>query len=122
MKRHFALALLWVAACPSKEGVEMNFRHDKAGGTKVATFGDDAVTAEELKQRFAEMSPYARAKYQTLESKREYVDGVARFEMLVREAQKQGLYNDPEVVETAKRVMVDRLLRKELDEKPTPVP
>jgi peptidyl-prolyl cis-trans isomerase C len=113
-------ALLLLGCKPA--GTEVNFRHSRTAGTKVATFADDAITAEELKQRFSEMSPYARARYQTVEARREYVDGVARFEMLAREAVKQGLANDPEVIETAKRVMVDRLLKKELDEKPTPVP
>src|SRR3989442_13761812 len=104
--KHFLLISMLLAACSQKEGVELNFRHEKVAGTRVATIGDDGITAEELKQRFAEMSPYARARYQTMEAKRDYVDSVARFEMLSKEAQKQGLYNDPEVLETAKRVMV----------------
>lgn len=100
----------------------MDFRHTrKAGGTPVATFGNDSITAEELKERFAEMNPYQRAGYQTLERKKEYVEGLARFELLAAEAVSRGLQSDPEVVETAKKVMVQKLIRKELDEKPTPV-
>ena len=116
-------SLFALAACNSGDGASVNFRHNKDGkGTKVATFGDDSITLEELKARLAEMSPYARARYQTLEQRKEYVDGVARFQMLAAEAQRRGLANDPEVVETAKKVMVQRLLQLELEEKPNPVP
>jgi peptidyl-prolyl cis-trans isomerase C len=115
-----ALAL---AACNQGGSGSVNFRHNKDGkGPPVATFEGDSITAEELKTRFAEMSPYARARYQTLEQKKEYVDGIARFQMLAAEAQRRGLANDPEVVEAAKKVMVQRLLKLELEEKPNPVP
>ncbi len=96
----------------------MDFHRKKPeGGKPVATWKGDSITDAELKARFAEMSPYQRARYQTLEQKKEYVDGLARFELLTQEALKRGLQNDPEVVETAKKVMVQRLLKAELDEK-----
>ncbi|MBI3184448.1 MAG: peptidyl-prolyl cis-trans isomerase [Myxococcales bacterium] len=117
----FALTL---ASCGDKPGfAQVNFRHNKDGkGTKVASFGGDFIAAEELKQRFAEMSQYARARYQTVEQRKEFVEGMVRFELLAQEAVRRGMANDPEVVEQAKRVMVQQLLRKELEEKPTPVP
>lgn len=87
----------------------------------VARFGHDAVTDAELTQRFAEMNPYARARFQTVEARRDYVDGLVRFELLAQEAIRQGLASDPEVVESAKRVMVQLLLRRELEEKASPV-
>ncbi len=100
----------------------MNFKHNKDGkGTPVATFGNDSVTAEELKQRFAEMSPFIRARYQTMEQRKEYVDGLARFELLVAEARRRGLQNEPEVVDAAKKMMVQKLIQKEFDEKKSPV-
>ncbi len=118
-----AAASLTVACGDPSGGQQINVLHNKDGrGTKVATFGNDSVTVEELKQRFAEMSPYSRAGYQTVEKKKEYVEGLARFELLAAEAARRGMLNDPEVVETAKKVMVQRLLQKELEEKPTPVP
>ena len=115
-----ALALF---ACDNSAGTAVNFRHNKDGrGTKVATFGDDSVTAEEVKARLSEMSAYARARYQTVAEKKEYVDGLARFEMLAAEARRRGLANDPEVVEQAKKVMVQKLLQSELEERPNPAP
>jgi peptidyl-prolyl cis-trans isomerase C len=70
-----------------------------------------------VSQRFKEMSPPARARFQAIEPRRDYVEGVVRFELLAREAVRQGLANDPAVVEAARRVMVQRFLKRELEEK-----
>src|SRR4051812_11218274 len=117
------MLLCLVTACDKGGAGAMDFRHKKPeGGKPVATWSGDNISDAELKVRFAEMSPYARARYQTLEQKREYVDGLARFELLSQEALKRGLANDPDVVETAKKVMVQRLLALELDNKAFTVP
>lgn len=86
------------------------------GGTWVAKYSGQEIADAELMQRFAEMNPYARARFQTVEQRREYVDGVVRFDLLAHEAIKQGLQNDPEVVEATRRVLVQQLLKHELDE------
>jgi peptidyl-prolyl cis-trans isomerase C len=120
--RRIVCSLLFLAAC---DKAAMDFRHKKPegpSGKPVASWSGDAISDVELRIRFAEMSPYGRARYQTLEQKREYVDGLARFELLAQEALKRGLANDPEVVETAKKVMVQRLLAQEMDNKSFPVP
>ncbi len=111
-----------VTGCDSNApGVaKMDFRRSApvgvTGGTWVAKFAGQTVTDAELAQRFSEMNPYARARFQTAEQRRDYVDGIARFELLAQEAVKRGLQNDPEVVEAARRVMVQQLLKKEIDE------
>ena len=62
---------LWsLAGCKGQQGDTLNFRHNKDGkGTPVATFNDDSITVEELKQRFSEMSPFLRSRYATLEQR-----------------------------------------------------
>lgn len=117
------IAALAVLACGRSNDVTLKFSRPKAqpGGKAVASFGGDAITQEELKARLAEMSPYARARYQTLEQKKEYVDGIVRFELLASEAARRNLQNDPEVVEAAKKVMVQVLLKQELEAKAVPV-
>lgn len=116
-----SLACLLILSCKNPPGVAtMDFRRtpppgaDK--GTWVTRFAGQTVTDAELSQRFSEMNPYARARFQTVEQRREYVDGVVRFELLAQEAVRRGLQNDPEVVEAARRVLVQQLLKKELDE------
>jgi len=116
------LALVLVSCQRTPAGTaEMNFRHPPGEGEKVATFNGDAITSGHLKQRFLEMTPMGRSRFQSLEQKRDYVEGLARFELLAQEALKRGLHKDPEVVHAAKQMMVQRLLRQELDDKPTPV-
>lgn len=110
-------AALLLSACNGSDDAK-KYRHNREGtGTAVATWDSDSITQEELKQRFLEMSPFARTRYQTVEARKEYVEGLARFELLAAEAAKRGLQNDPEVIETAKKVMVQKLLQKEFDEK-----
>jgi peptidyl-prolyl cis-trans isomerase C len=102
--------------------VQVDFRHATQGkGDPVATFGEDSVTTDELKRLFLEMTPMGRTRFQSVEQKREYVEGLARFELLAQEAVRRGLYSDPEVVHAAKQMLVQRLLRQELDDKPSPV-
>ncbi|MEW5742100.1 MAG: peptidyl-prolyl cis-trans isomerase [Myxococcota bacterium] len=113
------LVLLPVSGCEKPGTARVDFRRrpmpGATGGTWVARFNGETLTDQELSQRFSEMNPYARARFQTVEQRRDYVDGLVRFELLAQEAVRQGLANDPEVVETAKRVMVQALLKKELE-------
>ena len=119
--RWLSLGFFSLVACESPPGVaKMDFRRTPpvgvTGGTWVAKFSGQQLTDAELNQRFSEMNPYARARFQTVEQRRDYVDGVVRFELLSQEAVRRGLQNDPEVVEAARRVMVQQLLKKELEE------
>lgn len=123
MTRLSLLLLAFTLALPAcdKPGVaKVDFRRrplpGAAGGAWVARFSGETLTADEVQQRFAEMNPYARARFQTVEQRRDYVEGVVRFELLAQEAVKRGLHDDPEVVDAARRVMVQLLLKKELDE------
>lgn len=117
-------ALLFAACQPGPKAGEatIDLRHNRqGGGTPVATFHGDSITAEELKERFAEMNPFARARFQSADERKQFVENMARFELLAAEAVKRGLQNDPEVVHQAKTVMVQKLLQQEFDEKPMPV-
>ena len=118
--RSSLLAVLVLCGCDAPGVAKMDFRRTPppgtSGGTWVARFSGETVTDTELAQRFAEMNPYARARFQTVEQRADYVEGIARFELLSQEALRRGLQNDPEVVEAARRVMVQQLLKKELED------
>lgn len=120
MKRLALSLLTLLCACESAGVTKMDFRRTPpvgvTGGTWVAKFGTQNITDAELAARFSEMNPYARARFQTVEQRRDYVEGLVRFELLAQEAVRRNLQNDPEVVEAARRVMVQLLLKKELDE------
>jgi peptidyl-prolyl cis-trans isomerase C len=111
------IACLCACACGKGSGTPVDFSHKRLEGKPVVSWNGDAVTDAELKQRFSEMSQYARARYQAPEQKKDYAEGLARFEMLAQEAVRRGLANDPEVVATAKKVMVQKLLGQESDPK-----
>jgi peptidyl-prolyl cis-trans isomerase C len=123
--RPLALALLALASCqqaPAPGEARVDLRHtSQPGGTPVARWQGDAVTAEELERRLREMSPALRERYQAPEARREYVEDMARFELLVREALERGLHQDPEVVAIMKRALVNRLVREQWEEVPVTV-
>jgi peptidyl-prolyl cis-trans isomerase C len=111
MKTRFASVLFVVAlaACHKNE----------AKGPVVAKVGDEVITADELKHRLDETSPFLRAKYNTLDRKKEFLENLIRNELLAQEAQRQGFDKSPAVKEQMKRAMIQELIKHQLDEKLT---
>jgi peptidyl-prolyl cis-trans isomerase C len=81
-------------------------------GPVVAQGGGVVITAEELKARLDEQSPMIRARFTTVERKKEFLDNMIRFELLASAAEKNGLANDPDVQLTLKKVMVSKYYQK----------
>lgn len=88
-------------------------------GTPLATIDDVTITLGEFQERINRQSPYIRARYTSLEQKKEFLDSLIRFEVLAKEAYRRGLDKDPEVVRTMKQVMIQKLMRDEFDAKIT---
>jgi len=86
---------------------------------ELAKVDDITITVGELQALLNRESPYIRARYTSLEQKKEFLDSLIRFEVLAKEAYRRGLDKDPEVVRTMKQVMIQRLMRDELDTKIT---
>ena len=118
--RLLLLLTLPLVACeraPAPGRTVVDVRHTRQeGGTPVARWQGDMLTAEALEQRILEMSPALRERYQTPQARREYVESVARFELLAREALARGLQDDPEVLASFKRALVGRLTRQQLEQ------
>ena len=85
----------------------------------LAKIDDVTITLGELQERINRQSPYIRARYTSLEQKKEFLDSLIRFEVLAKEAARRGLDKDPEVVRTMKQVMIQKLMRDEFDAKIT---
>jgi len=98
-----AAAALALAACS---------QGPKKTGPAVATGNGITITADEFKARLEEQSPFIRARYSTLERKKEFLDNLVRFEVLAKEAERQGLDKDPEVLNTVRKVMVQKLVQR----------
>lgn len=88
-------------------------------GAPLAKIDDVTITLGEFQERINRQSPYIRARYTSLEQKKEFLDSLIRFEVLAKEAYKRGLDKDPEVVRTMKQVMIQKLMRDEFDAKVT---
>jgi peptidyl-prolyl cis-trans isomerase C len=81
----------------------------------LAKIDDVVITLGDFQDRINKQSPYVRARYTSLERKKEFLDNLVRFEVLAKEAQKRGLDKDAEVVRTMKQVMIQKLLKDEFD-------
>ena len=108
LKSFFFCTLLALAACKAQKS-----------GPVVAKVGDEKITADELKRRLDETSPFLRARYNTLERKKEFLENLIRNELLAQEAQRQGYDKSPAVKEQMKRAMIQELIKHQLDEKLT---
>ena len=86
----------------------------------VATIDGTPITVAEFQDRINKQSPYVRARYTSLEQKKEFLDTLVRFEVLAAEAKKRGYDKDPEVVRTMKQVMIQRLLKEEFESRVKP--
>src|SRR5438270_12425179 len=73
-------ATLALAACHKGE----------KSGPVVAEVGDEKITADEVRQRLNETSPFLRARYNTVERKKEFLENMVRNELLAQEAIRQG--------------------------------
>ena len=92
-------------------------KRDGNTGPVVAKVGSETITAAEFKKRLDETSPFLRARYNTVERKKEFLESLIRNELLAQEAQRQGLENTPAVREQVKRAMIQELIKKQLDER-----
>ena len=123
-------ALLSIASCQKRE----ESSHDRPGSpgktapsappqsaeemkAPLAKIDDVTITIGEFEERINRQSPYIRARYTSLEQKKEFLDSLVKFEILAKEAYKRGLDKDPEVVRTMKQVMIQKLMRDEFDSK-----
>jgi peptidyl-prolyl cis-trans isomerase C len=79
----------------------------------IARVNERAITAGEFQARLEEQPPFVRSRYATLEKKKEFLDNLIRFELLVQEARRQGLDKDPELQATLEKLMVQKLVRKQ---------
>jgi len=122
--------LLAIASCQKREEPA----HDRPGGpgktapsappqsaeemkAPLAKIDDVTITIGEFEERINRQSPYIRARYTSLEQKKEFLDSLIRFEILAKEGFRRGYDKDPEVVRTMKQVMITKLMRVELDDK-----
>jgi peptidyl-prolyl cis-trans isomerase C len=99
------LATAAILACQPQHG-------PKKTGPAVARGDGVVVTADEFKARLKEQSPIIRSRFTTLERKKEFLDGLVRFEVLAAEAERQGLLDDPDIQTSVRKLMVQKLVQR----------
>jgi peptidyl-prolyl cis-trans isomerase C len=108
------------SATPSKLPPGLPGQSEKDLAEPVATIDGAPITVAEMQDRINKQSPYVRARYTSLEQKKEFLDTLVRFEVLAREAKGRGYDQDAEVVRTMKQVMIQKLLKDEFESKVKP--
>jgi peptidyl-prolyl cis-trans isomerase C len=86
----------------------------------LATVDGLVITLGDFQAQLGQQSAYVRARYASLEQKKEFLDTLIKFELLAKEALRRGFDKDPEVVRSMKQVMIQKLLRDEFETKLTP--
>jgi peptidyl-prolyl cis-trans isomerase C len=114
MKIKFSALFLAGFALASVAGCK---RDTTKNGPVVAKVGNESITAQDFKRRLDETSPFLRARYNTVERKKEFLESLIRNELLAQEAKRQGLDDSPAVREQTKRAMIQELIKKQLDER-----
>jgi parvulin-like peptidyl-prolyl cis-trans isomerase-like protein len=116
-----------IFGCQRKGGEEKAARpggiapqSDAELGSVLAKVDDVTITVGEFQERINRQAPYIRARYTSLEQKKEFLDSLIRFEVLAKEAYRRGFDKDPEVVRTMKQVMIQKLNRDEFETKMNP--
>ena len=90
-------------------------RRPPATSDALAQVGDRAFTAADLQHRVDELSPLIKARYGTVERRRELLETMVRNELLAQEARRRRLEESPAVREQVDRALVQELLRVELE-------
>jgi peptidyl-prolyl cis-trans isomerase C len=110
------LGCLSLVGCPAEPPASSSRCLELASddGAAVARVGDVALTVEQIVQRLRDQGSGAVRRYASREKLRDFVEDQIRFELLVRAGLERGLDRDPEVIQAARKVMVRKLLQKDL--------
>jgi len=116
------IALLVLASCTKESAEPTTEEWPKHGLTEaqanevLAKVGDRTITIGEFADRLASQSPYLQARFESPERRKEFLDNLVRYELLVYEAKRRGYMDDPEVQRARRRVMVQELVEQEVEE------
>jgi peptidyl-prolyl cis-trans isomerase C len=117
----FALGLplvagLGLAAC-GKSDKDKPAQGNADPSQVVAKVDDTVITVGDFQDKINKQSPFIRARYTTLEKKKEFLDNLIRFEVMAKEAQSRGYDKDPEVQRVMKQQMISKFLQKDFESK-----
>ena len=104
------------ASAPEGEWPQHGLTEAQANEVLV-TIGDRTITVGEFADRLASQSPYLQARFESPERRREFLDNLVRFELLVYEAKRHGYADQPDIQRARRTAMTQQLIKQEVDEK-----
>lgn len=111
------LCLVAVAGCKPK-GTEIGKKEQK--GQVVAEVNGVAITTEDFRKELELLPPYLKQMAETADGRKEMLDSMVVRELVLQDAQKQGVDKSPEVAarmeDMKKRVVVEAYLKKKVEE------
>jgi peptidyl-prolyl cis-trans isomerase C len=72
--------------------------------------GETKITLGEFAERLGSQSPYLRARYNSPERRREFLENMVRFELLAAEADRRGFTKSDDVERVRRQVMVQQMM------------
>ncbi len=122
----------WLASCNTKTNEHASSEQkatakkstdDRAHAPKnmlakaLARVGKRTITVGDFVAALNDMSPYIRARYRSPERRRELLESMIDFELLVQEAEKRGIAQQPEVERYKRHLMIEQMLKEQVDAK-----
>lgn len=97
-------------------GVEHGLTEAQASEVLVKV-GDRTITVGDFADRLASQSPYLQARFENPERRREFLENLVRFELLVYEAKRRGYADRPDIQRAQRSAMTQQLIKQEIDDK-----
>lgn len=114
-----ALCLAAMCGCSSKQGGEAG-KSAKSAGQVLAEVNGAVITTEDFKREIESLPPYLKPMTETAEGKKEMLDTMIVRELILQQAQKDGLDKSQAVADKLedlkKRVVVEAFLKKKVEE------
>ncbi len=126
MKKIILCLCLWqLGACQSKETVVVQdqkinllktepYQPEKDDSPVLAQVGDVVITEKEFERRLNLLTPFTKARYQSPERKKEFLDSLIRFELLALESKNRNHHLHPDVQLNYKQALVKEFMKREI--------
>lgn len=109
--------VLLLAAC-SKKAISERSEPDR--GPLVARVGKIEIHEADLQRAMARDPGATPERFKSPEARRELIDGLVRFELLVQAAERAGLTQDPDAIHALQQIAVTKLVNRTLGEAGSP--
>ena len=88
---------------PAPSGGADLFASQGDEGTTLATIGDQRLTVEAMEKKINAMTPFVRARYQSKERRKEYIEHLMDKALLAQKAIRLNLHKDEKVIDTLQK-------------------